>query len=215
MKVGTDGVLLGAWGQVGPAKRILDIGTGCGLVALMAAQRNEKAFVTAIEVDRFATQQATENVQQSPFKERVEVLCQDLLCWKTQESYDAILCNPPFFSEDTFSPDMKRRCARSSMSLPPQQLVSTVVRLLSPGGFFSLVIPTLEQRNIITHCLEEGLSLSRRMYVRTVQHKEPKRVLLTFTSAKISCVSEEELVLSLPDGSRSEDYSKLTSDFYL
>ena len=118
MKVGTDGVLLGAWGSV-EGKRILDIGTGTGLIALMAAQRNPEADVLGIDIDESAVAQASGNVAKSPFNRRIECILQDVLTFEPEAPFDAILCNPPFFTEDTLPDDKGRALARKSQNCLP------------------------------------------------------------------------------------------------
>ena len=116
MKVGTDGVLLGAWADVSEAGRILDAGCGSGLIALMVAQRNAKARITAIDIDEGAINQSVVNVQASPWAERIEVLLADLRTYSLDEHYDHIVSNPPFFNEALFSPTEQRAVARHSLS---------------------------------------------------------------------------------------------------
>ena len=133
MKVGTDGVLLGAWGSV-EGKQILDIGTGTGLIALMAAQRNPEAEVLGIDIDPEAVLQAKENIAESPFSSRVRcILCdfRDADFSSANTSFDAILCNPPFFTEDTLPDDVGRALARNNKSLPFDRLIPKAASLLT------------------------------------------------------------------------------------
>ncbi len=136
MKVGTDGVLLGAWGAV-EGKRILDIGTGTGLIALMAAQRNPEADVLGIDIDESAVAQASENVAESPFSRQIECILQDVLTFESEAPFDAILCNPPFFTEDTLPDNRSRALARNNKCLPFPQLIRKVAVLLAENGTFS------------------------------------------------------------------------------
>lgn len=214
MKVGTDGVLLGAWGSVG-GKRVLDIGTGTGLIALMAAQRNTEADVLGIDIDAAAVRQAQENASASPFGSRTVCLLQDVLTYEPDSVFDAILCNPPFFVEDTLPTDVGRALARNNKSLPFDRLIPKVASLLSDGGRFSLIVPSAVSGEVVGLCMEADLHLIRRCLVRTVIHKMPRRTLLTFSNQAVSVADEEELCLSNPDGSRSEPYQELTKDFYL
>ncbi len=215
MKVGTDGVLLGAWAEVSGAKHILDIGTGTGLIALMAAQRNLDATITGIDIDDDAVCQAKKNVQNSPFSNRIKILKQDILQWNTTERFDAILCNPPFFKEDTYSPIENRKTARSNVAMPLDQLAHAVKKLLTAGGTFSAVIPADLFSELTAHCLKESLYLKTKMLVKTTERKLPKRVLLTFCNSHTESVEENLLLLQNADGSRSADYLLLTRDFYL
>ncbi len=213
MKVGTDGVLLGAWGSV-EGCRILDIGTGTGLIAMMAAQRNPRAVVLGIDIDGEAVGQALQNVAESPFSERVSCLEADVLTFRSALPFDAILCNPPFFTEDTLPADKGRALARNSMSLPFASLVRKVCTLLSADGCFSVIVPAQTATDFVGLCLAEGLHLRRRCTVQTTARKQPRRALLCFSKQQTACC-EEQLILMNPDGSRSEQYKLITEDFYL
>ncbi|MBQ8051252.1 MAG: methyltransferase [Bacteroidaceae bacterium] len=215
MKVGTDGVLLGAWARVEGRRRLLDIGTGTGLVALMVAQRNAEAHVVAVEVDPDAAAQARENVANSPFAERIEVVESDIRLYAPDAPFDAILCNPPFFSEETLPPDASRALARHSSLLSFDELLAVVCRLLSADGEFHVILPLSECNRFIDSAFCRGLNLTRKCLVRTVGHKPPKRALLTFATPGHLATDTEELVLQRPDGSRTTPYSLLTKDYYL
>jgi tRNA1Val (adenine37-N6)-methyltransferase len=213
MKVGTDGVLLGAWGLV-EGKQILDIGTGTGLIALMAAQRNPKAEVLGIDIDEEAVQQAKENIAESPFCERVRCILADVMELRPTVQYDAILCNPPFFTEDTLPEDKGRALARNNKSMPFAKLIPKVATLLSETGTFSIIIPYEHVQEVVGLGLAEGLYLQRRCLVHTTAKKPPRRALLTFSKKHGTCL-EQELCLNANYGSRSQAYSELTRDFYL
>lgn len=214
MKVGTDGVLLGAWGSV-EGSRILDIGTGTGLIALMAAQRNPEATVLGIDIDEAAVEQARENIAESPFKERVDCELHDVLSFNTDNCFDAILCNPPFFTEDTLPEDKGRALARNNKNLPFHLLIPKVASLLTSEGTFSTIVPFQRVMDIVGLCLANSLYLSRRCVVYTTIRKPPRRTLLTFTKeARTACV-EQELCLNAADGTRSQAYISLTEAFLL
>ena len=213
MKVGTDGVLLGAWGGV-EGRRILDIGTGTGLIALMAAQRNPEAKVWGVDIDEEAIFQARENIAESPFCSRIECILQDVLAFETGELFDAILCNPPFFTEDTLPDDKSRALARNNKNLPFPLLIKKVADLLAEDGVFSLVVPSGLVQEIVGLCLENGLHLVRRCQVHTTAQKPPRRTLLAFSRQNLKC-DEQVLCLMDKDGSRSPQYQELTKDFYL
>lgn len=213
MKVGTDGVLLGAWGSV-EGKRILDIGTGTGLIALMAAQRNPEADVLGIDIDESAVAQARENVAESPFNRRIECILQDVLTFESEAPFDAILCNPPFFTEDTLPDNRSRALARNNKCLPFPQLIKKVAVLLAENGTFSLIIPSGLAQEIVGLCMENGLHLVRRCQVHTTARKPPRRTLLEFSRQNRSC-EMQTLCLVADDGTRSQQYKELTKDFYL
>ena len=213
MKVGTDGVLLGAWGCV-EGKRILDVGTGTGLIALMAAQRNPEAIVLGIDIDEQAVFQAQENIAESPFNKRISCILQDVLTFQSETTFDAILCNPPFFTEDTMPVDTVRALARNNKSLPFSELIPKVASLLTTKGTFSVIIPCEQMQEFIGLCLAYGLHLSRRCYVHTVARKPARRTLLTFAVEKVQS-SSDSLFLLTEDGNRSQAYKELTEAFYL
>lgn len=213
MKVGTDGVLLGAWGCV-EGKSILDIGTGTGLIALMAAQRNPRAEVLGIDIDEAAVLQAKENIEGSPFHERVSCVLSDVMALRPTKHFDAILCNPPFFTEDTLPEDKGRALARNNKSLPFPQLIKKVATLLTEKGRFSLIVPVSCMQEILGLCLEERLYLNRRCLVHTSARKPPRRVMLSFSKERTIC-DEQQICLVGDDGKRSMQYTELTKDFYL
>lgn len=217
MKVGTDGTLLGAWATGG--KRILDIGTGTGLIALMMAQRFPEATVTAIDIDSDASAQARENVASSPFTDRIEVAhlsFQDLekkAVFRNLQ-YDSIVCNPPFFNNSLGCPDNKRHQARHADSLPFPTLFHCVRRMLSADGVFSAVIPSDCMQAFDSAARMEGFSTKRKCLVKTVPRKAAKRILVEYTLAKADPLLEEHC-LEAGDGERSEWYQNLTREFYL
>lgn len=214
MKVGTDGVLLGAWGCV-EGRRILDVGTGTGLIALMAAQRNPDATVLGIDIDEAAVHQARENAAESPFAGRVCCEVMDVMALRSTERFDAILCNPPFFTEDTLPEDKRRALARNNKSLPFPLLIAKVATMLSDLGAFSLIVPSTHASEIVGLCLAEGMHLHRRCQIRTTEHKPFRRTLMTFTKQQGKECREQEICLMSIDGSRSLAYQKLTEAFYL
>lgn len=213
MKVGTDGVLLGAWGCV-EGHSILDVGTGTGLIALMAAQRNPDAHVVGIDIDESAIVQARENVAESPFGRRIECILQDVLTFEPGVSFDAILCNPPFFTEDTLPDDKGRALARNNVSMPFSLLIRKVATLLAENGIFALIVPSALVLEIVGLCLENELHLVRRCQVHTTAKKPPRRTLLEFSRHDRNC-DMQTLCLVADNGGRSQQYQELTKDFYL
>lgn len=220
MKVGTDGVLLGAWADTHSARNILDIGTGCGLIALMAAQRTPDAHVTAIDIDQASIDEATENFQASPFTERLESLQADIQTFSTKPNtfqYDCILSNPPFFTESLLSPNPTRAAARSvAGGLSFQTLIESAVRLLAPGGSLQIILPFQEAPRILDIAIGAGLHLLRRTDITTKATKPPRRTLLHWTNQPTSApILHNQICLTGAHGNRSEDYQALTKDFYL
>lgn len=218
MKVGTDGVLLGAWAEI-PVKatRVLDVGAGCGLISLMLAQRFPGAKITALEIAPEAARQAQENAQSSPFAQQINVETRDFLRFVAEQTFDAIVSNPPFFEETLLPPDSVRASARhTAAGLTFVALISHSAELLKVGGSLQVIIPKEAQTRFHTICNTHSLMLLRATDVRTVERKSPKRVLLHFVkSTNIPTpVMRDELVL-MREGNRSKEYSRLCQDFYL
>lgn len=221
MKVGTDGVLLGAWARVEHCGRVLDIGTGTGLIALMAAQRSS-ADIVAIDLDADAVVQATENVTASPWKERIQVMEVDarelpesvLVNQKSIQYFDAILCNPPFFENSLRCPDSARTMARHTDTLSFDELVRSTVRLLAPAGEFSVVIPYDRAHDMTVSAACCGLFATRQTIIVPVQGGKPKRILMAFTREGAAHAVE---TLYIHDVQRcyTPEYIDLVGDFYL
>ena len=216
MKVGTDGVLLGAWAEGG--QRILDIGTGTGLIAIMMAQRYGEASVTGVDIDHDAAIQARDNASRTPFASRISIVESPVqnLSADTHGLFDAIVCNPPFFTDSLKNPDQQRAVARHADTLPYRQLFETVARLLAANGEFSAVIPADCLSQFCTEAYMANLTPSRRCAIRTTQRKQPKRYLIAFRHA--SCTHEfmsEEQCLQDAFGNLSGWYEQLIFDFYI
>lgn len=213
MKVGTDGVLLGAWAQGGC--RILDIGSGTGLISLMMAQRFPEAEVVGVDMDADACGQARENVMASPFRDRVEIVCCRLQDFGGAGVFDAIVSNPPFFVDSLKNPDSKRTMARHTDSLPFRDLFAGVKRLLSDGGVFSAIVPAEVVEQFVAESCILGFYLIRKCGVKTVERKQPKRFMLSFAKHRISPYEEHVETMMDSQGNRSEWYRKITEEFYL
>ena len=214
MKVGTDGVLLGAWTNVDSSSRILDIGTGTGLIALMLAQRNPEAFITAIDIDTEAVEQAHENILCSPWKNRVEVVRQDICTYTPDTLFDTIVSNPPYFIDSLKCPNNQRNTARHTDTLDAEHLLSKVAELLIPNGRFSLILPADQINDLIRLATKHNLYPSRHTAVITRPGLAPKRTLIEFRKKK-ETLQTDELVIELERHVYSADYIALTKDFYL
>lgn len=212
MKVGTDGVLLGAWARGG--RYILDVGTGSGLVALIMAQRFEDAEITAIDIEPGACLQARENVEASPFAGRISVVESSLQGFHGGE-FDAIVCNPPFYAGTLRSKTAARTMARSAETLPFADLFRHAARLLADGGVFSVVVPAAVRSDFDAEAAFAGLFPLRACGVKTVPRKPVSRCLLEYGRCKPACVDEAEEYLNNADMTRSEWYAGLTEEFYL
>ena len=215
MKVGTDGVLLGAWAGSGWLLNILDIGTGTGLIALMMAQRFPGARIDALEIDPVSSGQAAENASASPFARRISIFNADFVTWEAEKKYDLIVCNPPFFKDSLQSPDAGRTAARHEDLLPLSDLIRKSAGLLSPDGGLALIIPVDRLPEVAKVALETGLNLNRILRIKGTPSVPVKRVLIHLDK-KFLPVEMGELTLEGEErGSASEEYGRLTQEFYL
>lgn len=208
MKVGTDGVLLGAWAPLG--SRILDVGTGSGLIARMLMQRCPEAEVEGIDIDEAAVAQAKENGVRA-FQARL----QD---WKSDigDCYDLIVSNPPYFQNSLKNPDRGRELARHTDSLGYEELIAHSARLLKEEGQLALILPAEAEEEICNLAARYSLFPTHITRVYSKETKPARRVILAF-SRKNSIVGliEDSLVLEDEKGGRSAAYSKLCEEFYL
>lgn len=217
MKVGTDGVLLGAWADIGGCRSILDVGTGSGLIALMMAQRNGLASITAIEIDSDAAMQARENVICFPFRGRIEVLPLSLQEFQSTVTgkFDAIVSNPPFFVNSLPSPDLRRTGARHAGSLTADELFSISRKLLSESGTLSLIYPFQDRELVMAAASRGGFGLLRETVVYPTPTLPPKRVLMEFTAGPGGESVGNDLVIEEERHRYSPAFATLVRDFYL
>ncbi|MBO4268314.1 MAG: methyltransferase [Bacteroidaceae bacterium] len=213
MKVGTDGVLLGAWFPMEPGMSVLDIGTGTGLIALMAAQRGAESVV-AVEIDPDAAGQAAENAYSSEWSGTIKVINADIAVFTAGSGFDRIVCNPPYFRNSLRSPDTGRNTARHNDSLSYETLARSSVRLLAPDGLLCVVLP-YDAVDMFTKCaVMEGFYLCRRTDVVTVTGRPPKRALLAF-GKKCRTLQTDLLSICGPAGKETPEYINLVNNFYL
>lgn len=214
MKVGTDGCLLGAWADAESPKRILDIGAGTGLISLMLAQRFPQAHIEGVEIEKECANQALENVNSSPWSERIVVQHSSIQSFEPEMPFDFIVSNPPFFTKAFAAPDAKRHTARHDDTLPAQELIHHATRLLSKNGVFCLIIPSDRLAEFNTIAREIGFFLTEKVSVKPTPNKPPKRYLLKYRP--IECLlSETEMVVEESRGVYSAAFTKLLQDFYL
>ena len=215
MKVGTDGVLLGAWADAGPhVREILDVGTGSGLVAIMLAQRCE-ADITGIDIDAEAVGQASENGLSTPWKNRLHFERADALSYEPRKPFDLIVSNPPFFANDLQCPEKRRNNARHSQSLPLDILAGRAAEWLREGGEFCVILPSDMADPFVMQGWERGLNLCKRCYVHTVAGTSPKRALLCLKKGDAPYPESTRLYVRGQDGAYTEEYRRLTEAYYL
>ncbi|GHB64845.1 tRNA1(Val) (adenine(37)-N6)-methyltransferase [Persicitalea jodogahamensis] len=218
MKVCTDACAFGAWANNAGAKRILDIGTGTGLLSLMAAQRNPAAQIEAVEIDEDAARQALENVQNSPFASRISLFQTAVQDFNPNERYDSILVNPPFFQNDLRSPDPKINRAQHAATLTFPELLESVNRLLKPQGTWHILLPIEESNQLKNSALTQGWFMQDELVLyHSVKH-QPFRLMRSFSRTKNEnqTTHSENLAIYEPESSNHTlAFRQLLRDFYL
>lgn len=218
MKIGTDGILLGAWADTRGVHRILDIGTGSGLIAIMLAQRTKEALIDAVEIDADACSQAQKNMKSSPWSERLRAFpmaIQDFrLSADTKDGYDLVISNPPFFSGGTFSFNQDRTSVRHTIKLPHNDLLGAVRKLLHSQGRFCTILPLIEGLRFQELAESYHLYCTKITEVRPKADKPIERLLMQFEKEQRT-IARGELVLRGEDGqTMTPAYTSLTEAFY-
>lgn len=217
MKIGTDGVLLGAWTSIRHNPfNVLDIGSGTGILSLMIAQRSKAEQIEAIEIDDDAYEQCSENFENSPWNDRLFCYHASLIEFveEVEDTFDLIICNPPFYSEDYKSENKSRDLARFNDAMPFKHIIYAVEHLLAEDGLFSIIIPKKEENGFIKLASTVGLNTQRILHVKGNPDSDIKRSLIEFsyheTTSNIS-----ELIIETSRHNYTQDYIDLTKDFYL
>ena len=214
-RVGTDGVLLGAWVEIQNAGRILDVGTGTGLIAIMLAQRSSaNTQITALESDSHAHSLTKKNVKESPYSDRIEVAHRRLQDFETQKQFDLIVSNPPFFNNSLKPPTEPRTKQRHSGGLSYEDILTAVTKLLTPSGRLAIILPVTEGSLFNEQAQNFGLYVHRYWAVFSKPGKRQERSLYEFSYRKRK-IDESSLLITDHDGSWTEQYKSLTEDFYL
>ncbi len=216
MKVGTDGVLLGAWADINRAARILDVGTGTGLIAIMMAQRSG-AEIHAIESEKKAYQQARENINNCPWADRIYLKHISFQEYVSQFNcyFDLVVSNPPYFINSSSTPKEDRNQARHNKTLPHHDLIRGSLKILKADGRLSVIMPYSEGHSFIKLAGESGLYCTKKTYVKPTPGKRPKRLLLEFGRYQRDLIENQ---LTIEKGGRhnfTEEYKALTTAFYL
>jgi tRNA1Val (adenine37-N6)-methyltransferase len=216
MKVGTDGVLLGAWGEVYNVKNALDIGCGTGLIALMIAQKNRNCSVDAVEIDKNSADEAKFNVENSIFNNRICVYNSSIQYFTQNcvKKYDLIVSNPPYFVNSLKSPDTNRSTARHNTDLTYGELFVCVEKLLTKSGSFSMILPFEQIGQVLSIAQNLNLFLTKKTDVYPTPISVVSRCLLTF-SKNYKPFFEDKIIVEISRHVYSEDYKRLTKDFYL
>lgn len=214
MKVGTDGVLLGAWIDLTHTRRLLDIGTGTGLIAIMAAQRHTELMIDAIEIDPAAASQAQENINSTPWWKRIHLFQGKVQTFMPDYQYDLIVCNPPFFINSTKNPELKRTLARHCETLSHEDLLQVSEHLLQPEGKLCVILPINESEHFIQLAQNKKWFINKLSNICPTPTKPPKRKLIELAKHKTPLV-ENTIIIEIERHIYHETYKNLTRDFYL
>ncbi len=213
MKISTDSVLIGAWVDVSKAKRILDIGSGTGVIALMLAQRSS-ALIDAIDIDEKSFRQSHENFEQSKWKEKLKAHHSSVQDFFSKKKYDVIVSNPPFFPCPLSHKEKEGSHARYTHKLSFFELVENVVRLLAPKGSFYVILPVHEGAYFTNEAEKQNLFLTNYTWVKTSTGKKfPKRILMQFELFKKD-IQDDKLLIIQDNNRYTEEYKQLTSNYY-
>ncbi|MCP1298059.1 methyltransferase [Chryseobacterium sp. S0630] len=210
-RVGTDGVLLGALADVEHASSVLEVGTGTGLISLMLAQRNPQATFLGLDINEDAAKLTQLNFEHSPFHTRLENKFQDFKTFETEERFDLIVSNPPYFEE---SGSEKDKIARQTVELNFRQLISKAVELLSENGIFSVIIPVEAGDVFISIGKENSLYLNRKVNIKGIENSKAKRLILEF-SLQEKEINESDFIIEKSPRQYSDQYLELTKEFHV
>ena len=215
MKVGTDGVLLGAWADINKVVNVLDIGTGSGVIALMIAQRCE-ANIQAVEIDSASVIQAKSNFESSPWADRLVIQAFSIQTYVQNQTskFDLIVSNPPYFNKSLKPPTPERVITRHTDQLSNKDLLSAVSKLLQPEGRFCAIFPYIEGNIFIAEAANYGLYCNKKLYIQTKPTKPIIRILVDLSFVKRKLV-ENTISIHTIDGEYTNEYKELTTDFYL
>lgn len=215
MKVTTDACIQGAWTPVLPAvKRILDIGTGTGLLSLMLAQKDPSIVVDAVEYDEDAALQAIENFQLSQWTERLNVFKGDVRTIAFQSKYDLIISNPPFFNNSLLSQTKQKSMARHTTGLSYNELIQVIAANLAAKGYASVLLPCKEYSIFRVLATEAGLHECGKLLVKHIESAAVKRIVGLFSLEAASDPMEEPLIIKDIDGHYTQKFTSLLGPFY-
>jgi tRNA1Val (adenine37-N6)-methyltransferase len=216
-KVGTDGVLLAAWTDTTGAQRILDVGTGSGMIALIMAQKQPDANIDAIDIQKEAFEVAVENVRNSKWNNNIHVFHTSFRDYvvSAPQPYDLIISNPPFFIGSLKNPSPVKSMARHADSLSMNEIAEGTAQLLAPGGRLVLIYPCREAEIFQRYALQHGLFCAKKFFVRPVPGKNHERTLMEFSRFEIACEENELTIEKGPRHHYTNEFKKLTEAFYL
>ena len=216
MKIGTDAILLARWIEVSENDDVLDIGTGCGLIPLMLAQKGIKS-ADAVEIDRDSYEEAAQNFSISAWKSRIFAINDDIkhyseICAK---KYDLVVSNPPFFFGDNIPEKEKKGLARHTNTLSYSDLLASVKKVIKPDGRFALVLPARESVTFLKEVENQGFYLQKELLIVPIEGKEPNRINMQLIVNQVDSVESETFVLRHPDHSFTKECKDFLKDYYL
>ncbi len=216
MKVGTDSVLLGSWCNVGNPNKVLDIGTGSGVLAILLASRCD-AIVDAIELDPSSAEEAKENFYNSSFSNRLKIIQDDFRIFSstTKSKYDLIISNPPFFTNGIVSEKPSRKEARHTLNLDHNSLLIGIAKILNPDGKLCVVLPYDISNEFIVNAAKYNLHLHRKLIIRPKKELKPNRINIEFRHSKPKEISSEEIIIRNDENDYTDQYKEIVKAYLL
>ena len=216
MKIGTDAILLARWVEVSKNDEVLDIGTGCGLIPLMLAQKGIKS-ADAVEIDYDSYEEAMQNFNNSAWKSRVFAINDDVKHYAaiSDKKYDLIVSNPPFFFGDNIPEKEKKGLARHTNTLSYNDLLNSVKKLLKPEGRFALVLPARESKTFLKDAENQGFYLQKEMKIVPIEGREPNRINMQLVVNQVDGIDSKTFILRHQDHSFTKEYKDFLKDYYL
>lgn len=219
LKIGADGMMLGAWVNLHPQGSILDIGTGSGLIALMQAQKYPEAQIVGVDIHSGSILDAIKNAENTPWSARLSFLCTDVKTYAPEQRFDAIVSNPPFFVNSTKSKSKDLSNAKHTDSLSPEEIVDLSLNLINSEGILSMILPYDLGHQVIDYALTKGYLLQRKCIIYPVDYKKPHRVLFELKRTEVLTTAYKEEILCIRDSAKnnafSDGYKLLLSDFMI
>ena len=215
MKVGTDAILLGRWVEMKPTDVVLDIGTGCGLLPLMLAQKGVSQ-VDAVDIDAASIEEATINFEASQWCDQLKAMCMDITGYQTDKQYDLIVSNPPFFNRySKCDSERKSRARHNDVTLSYESLCAVVCRLLKPDGRFALVLPVNASVEFLKVAEKSGLYLRKQMTIIPIEGRKPNRLNLELQKVPCEAVLSQVFTIRDADNRFTKEYNEFLRDYYL
>lgn len=216
MKIGTDAILLARWTEVSDNDDVIDIGTGCGLIPLMLAQKGIKS-ADAVEIDNDSYEEAAQNFSNSAWNSRLFAIHDDIKHYAEicEKKYDLVVSNPPFYFGDNIPEKAKKGLARHTNTLSYNDLLSAVKKIMKPEGRFSLVLPAIESKAFRKDAENQGFYLEKELLIVPIEGKKPNRINMQLVVSQVDNIKTETFVLRHPDHSFTKEYKDFLKDYYL